>query len=55
MYIGKYCQKKQCFILQSKSQWVEDREKNTKYFINLEKRKHNQKYLKKLIDEKVKN
>ena len=38
-------------ILRSKAQWVEDGEKNTKYFINLEKRNQDKKYIKKLIDE----
>ena len=32
-----------------KAQWVEEGEKNTKYFINLEKRNYDRKYIKKLI------
>ena len=36
-------------ILRSKVKWVEMGEKNTKYFINLEKRNYNSKYIKKLI------
>ena len=38
-------------ILRSKAQWVEEGEKNTRYFINLEKRNQDKKYIKKLIDE----
>ena len=33
----------------SKAKWVEEREKNTKYFLNLEKRNFNNKYIRKLI------
>ena len=36
-------------IMRSRTQWVEMGEKNTKYFLNLEKRNYNQKYIKKLI------
>ena len=36
-------------ILRSKAKWSEEGEKNTKYFLNLEKRKYNQKCIKKLI------
>ena len=36
-------------LTRSKIQWVEQGEKNTKYFLNLEKRNYNQKYIKKLI------
>ena len=36
-------------ILRSKVKWVEDREKNTKFFLDLEKRNYNNKYIKKLI------
>ena len=35
--------------LRSKAKWIEDGEKNTKYFLNLEKRNSNSKYIKKLI------
>ena len=36
-------------ILRSKAKWCEEGEKNTKYFLNLEKRNYNQKCIKKLI------
>ena len=36
-------------ILRSKAKWSEEGEKNTKYFMNLEKRNYNQKCIKKLI------
>ena len=36
-------------ILRSKAKWSEEGEKNTKYFLNLEKRNYNQKTIKKLI------
>ena len=36
--------------LRSKAKWIEDGEKNTKYFLNLEKRNYNSKYIKKLIN-----
>ena len=36
-------------ILRSKAKWSEEGEKNTKYFLNLEKRNYNQKCIKKLI------
>ena len=36
-------------ILRSKAKWVEDGEKNTKFFLDLEKRNYNNKYIKKLI------
>ena len=36
--------------LRAKAKWIEDGEKNTKYFLNLEKRNANSKYIKKLID-----
>ena len=36
-------------IMRSKAQWVEQGEKNTKYFLNLEKRNYNNTYIKKLI------
>ena len=39
-------------ILRSKAQWVEHGEKNNKYFLNLEKKNYNVKYIKKLITEK---
>ena len=35
-------------ILRSKAQWVEDGEKNTKYFIKLEKRNYDKKHIKKI-------
>ena len=45
--MGKYYKKTpNGIILRSKAAWVEDGEKNTKYFINLEKRNHNKKYIK---------
>jgi len=37
-------------ILRSKAKWVEDGERNTKYFINLEKRNYNTNYIRKLIN-----
>ena len=39
-------------LLRSKAQWIEEGEKNTKYFVNLEKRNYEKKHIKKLIDEK---
>ena len=36
-------------IMRSKAVWVEKREKNTKYFHNLEKRNYNIKHIQKLI------
>ena len=36
-------------LLRSKAQWIEEGEKNTKYFINLEKRNYDRKYIKTLI------
>ena len=36
--------------LSAKAKWIEDGEKNTKFFLNLEKRNANSKYIKKLID-----
>ena len=36
-------------ILRSKTKWSEEGEKNTKYFLNLEKRNYNKKTIKKLI------
>ena len=36
-------------ILRSKSQWVEDGEQNSKFFLNLEKRNYSIKHIKKLI------
>ena len=36
-------------ILRSKAKWAEEGEKNTKYFLNLEKRNYNRKCIKKLI------
>ena len=36
-------------ILRSKAKWVENGEKNTKYFLNLEKRNYNIKYIKCLV------
>ena len=38
--------------LRSKTKWVEDGEKNTKYFLNLEKRNYNNTYIKMLINKK---
>ena len=35
--------------LRSKAKWVEDGERNTKYFLNLEKRNYNNKYIRKLL------
>ena len=40
--------KTQGIILRSKAKWAEDGEKNTKFFLNLEKRNYNRKYIKKL-------
>ena len=37
-------------IFRSKVKWVEEGERNTKYFINLEKQNYNIKYIKALID-----
>ena len=37
-------------IFRSKVKWIEEGEKNTKYFINLEKQNYNIKYIKTLID-----
>ena len=37
-------------ILRSKAKWVEEGEKNTKYFLNLEKRNQNSTYIKTLIN-----
>ena len=42
----------QGIILRSKAQWIEEGEKNTKFFLNLEKRNYNRKYIKKLINNK---
>ena len=39
-------------ILRSKAKWVEEGEKNTKYFLNLEKRNQNSTYIKTLINKK---
>ena len=36
-------------MLRSKAKWIEYREKNSKYFFNLEKRNYNMKYIKKLL------
>ena len=36
-------------IIRSKAIWVEEGEKNTKYFLNLEKRNYNIHHIKKLI------
>ena len=41
-------------ILRSKAQWVEEGQKKTKYFLNLEKRNYNKKTYKKWIDDKGK-
>ena len=41
-------------ILRSKAQWVEEGEKNTKYFLNLEKRNQNNTYIKALINKENK-
>ena len=37
--------------MRSKAKWVEEGEKNTKYFLNLEKRNYNSACIKKLITE----
>lgn len=37
-------------MLRSKAQWVEQGEKNTQYFLNLEKRNYNQKCIRKITD-----
>ena len=39
-------QKTEGIILRSKAQWAEAGERNTKYFLNLEKRNYNSKYIK---------
>ena len=36
--------------LRSKAKWIVEGEKNTKYFLNLEKRNYNSKCIKKLIN-----
>ena len=36
-------------ITRSKAVWVEEGEKNTKYFLNLEKRNYNIKHIQKLL------
>ena len=36
--------------VRSKAKWIEEGEKNTKYFLNLEKRNYNSTYIKKLIN-----
>ena len=41
-------------ILRSKAKWVEEGEKNTKYFLNLEKRNYNSKCIKTLINKEGK-
>ena len=41
--------KTEAIILRSKAKWVEEGEKNSKFFLNLEKRNYNNKYIKKLI------
>ena len=41
--------KAEAAIFWSKSKWVESGEKNTKYFLNLEKQNCNGKYIKKLL------
>ena len=41
-------------LLRSKAQWIEEGEKNTKYFLNLEKRNYEKKHIKKLIDDRGK-
>ena len=38
-------------LVRSKAQWHEEGEKNTKYFLNLEKRNYNKKYIKRLIND----
>ena len=48
--------KNNAIIFRSKAKWVEDGEKNTKYFLNLEKRNYNNKCIQKLITKrKTKN
>ena len=42
-------EKTEGIIFRAKLQWVEQGEKNTKYFFNLEKQNYNLKYIKKLI------
>ena len=38
-------------ILRSKIKWVEDGKKNSKFFLDLEKRNYNNRYIKNLIGE----
>ena len=40
--------------MRSKAQWIEEGEKNTNYFLNLEKRNYNSSCIKKLITEEGK-
>ena len=48
---GLQREKTEGIILRSKAKWAEAGERNTKYFLNLEKRNYNIKYIKKLITE----
>ena len=41
-------------LVRSKAQWIEEGKKNTKYFLNLEKRNYEKKNIKKIINDKGK-
>ena len=46
---GEWEKRTNGILLRSKAQWIEEGENNTKYFINLEKRNYDRKYIKTLI------
>ena len=43
--------KARCIFVLSNASWVEDNEKNTKFFLQMEKRNYNSKYIKSFKDE----